>query len=77
MAQNYRSEKTAEQINKNFKSYPLTEDQEKRQQVLRGLAKGFAREINNCVPDGREKATSLTNLEQSLFWAIEGIARNE
>jgi hypothetical protein len=32
--------------------------------------------IDDICPDGREKALSLTNLEQSKFWASAAVARN-
>lgn len=42
---------------------------------LRAMARELARAINELVPDGREKATALTNLEQVCMWANAGIAR--
>lgn len=42
---------------------------------LRGEAEDLAHRINDLVPEGREKSTALTKLEEVLFWANRGIAR--
>lgn len=42
---------------------------------LRRKAKELAYVIDLSMPDGREKALALTNLEQAMFWADAGIAR--
>lgn len=31
--------------------------------------------IDSTVPDGREKATALTKLEEAMMWANAGLAR--
>lgn len=33
--------------------------------------------IDNAMPDGREKALVLTKLEEAMFWANAGIARQD
>jgi hypothetical protein len=35
----------------------------------------LARELSFVVPEGRELSLALTNLEQAMFWANAGIAR--
>lgn len=32
--------------------------------------------LDSELPDGREKATALTNLEQAMFWSNAAVARN-
>ena len=49
----------------------------KAHQFVRTDVKAFAEEILKHLPDGREKALFLTNLEQASFWAHAAIARNQ
>lgn len=35
----------------------------------------LAKEMGNCLPDGREKALVMTKLEESMMWANAAIAR--
>lgn len=46
-------------------------------QALRDSARLLAHQINFLVPEGREKALSLTKLEEVVMWANAGIARNQ
>lgn len=73
----FRNEKTAEQIDNNFKYHPPKEGQTERYELLRGVAKNLARAINSNCPDSREKSLALTNLEDAVMWANAAIARNE
>lgn len=44
---------------------------------IRDLCKELAHELNNHVPDGREKSLAITHLEDVMMWANAGIARND
>lgn len=55
---------------------PKDTEEVQRYQDIRAYAKSFAHIINVAVPDGREKSTSLTKLDEVVFWANAGIARN-
>lgn len=44
---------------------------------LRRTNKAFAAEVLALIPDGREKALFLTNLEVATFWAHAALARNQ
>lgn len=33
--------------------------------------------INEALPDGREKSTAITKLEEVMFWGNAGLARNK
>lgn len=41
----------------------------------RQLLRDVALELDELLPDGREKSVVLTKLEEALFWANAGIAR--
>jgi hypothetical protein len=43
---------------------------------IRDQAKDLAYLIDDLVPDSREKSSALTKLEEAVFWANAGIARN-
>jgi hypothetical protein len=45
-------------------------------QDIRTLAKELALEIDEVVPEGREKSLAITKLEEAVFWANAGIARH-
>ena len=42
---------------------------------IRGKAREYAHWLNETLPEGREKALALTNLEQAVFWANAAVAR--
>lgn len=52
-------------------------DQAQRYQALRGYARELALMFCRCVPDCPERAAAITKLEEAVFWANAGIARNE
>ena len=45
-------------------------------ETIRRIALSYATVINELVPDGAEKTLSVTKLEEVVFWANAGIARN-
>ncbi len=55
---------------------PLTEERARQHQSVRALCMALADSLVTLVPDGRELALTLTNLEQVMFWANAGIARH-
>lgn len=59
-----------------FTYHPPTSEQTVKYQELRRNAFNLAILINALVPDSREKSLSLTKLEEAIFWANAGIARN-
>lgn len=52
-------------------------DQEKRNahSSARQLCAELAHDLNDLLPDGREKSTAITKLEEAMFWANAGLAR--
>lgn len=47
---------------------------EKHQQVREDF-ESLAQDLDIMLPEGREKALAMTNLEQAMFWANAAIAR--
>lgn len=56
---------------------PVTSDQVDSYQRLRELGFELAMEIDQRVPDSREKSTALTKLEEAIMHANAGIARGD
>ncbi|OXM17611.1 hypothetical protein CGZ75_12175 [Paenibacillus herberti] len=66
----------SQQIENNFKYHAPKEGQPEQYEKIRSMAKELAYLIEAEVPNSREKSLAMTNLEQSVFWANAGIARN-
>ncbi|MWV44822.1 hypothetical protein GRF59_14470 [Paenibacillus sp. HJL G12] len=60
----------------NFSYHPPKEGQPEKYELIRMKAKELAYLLEDQVPKSREKSLALTNLEQVVFWANAGIARN-
>ncbi len=43
--------------------------------IVRDKFHRVALELNDLIPDGREKSLMITKLEEALFWADAGVAR--
>jgi len=65
------------QIENNFTYHAPKEGQPEKYQAIRNKAKELAYLIDESVPNSREKSSALTKLEESVFWANAGIARND
>lgn len=67
-----------EDIANRFAFHPATTPQ---RQAEHGSVREDCRELADALvdllPEGREKALALTNLEQVMFWANAAIARQE
>ena len=59
-----------------FTYHAPKEGQPEIYELIRKIAFAYAVNINELVPDGREKALALTKLEEVVFWSNAGIARN-
>ncbi len=66
-----------QQIERNFTYHPPKSGQPELYEEIREEAKKLAMMLNVTVPDSREKSLALTKLEEAVFWANAGIARNE
>lgn len=59
-----------------FAFHPATTpERAKQHDDVRETCRGLASVLDYMLPDGREKALALTNLEQTMFWANAAIAR--
>jgi len=58
-----------------FTYHPPKEDQADVYQAIRGQAFHFAEDLEEWVPDCRERSLALTKLEEVVFWANAGLAR--
>lgn len=59
-----------------FTYHAPAEGQPEKYELIRKIAFAYAVNLNELVPDSREKALALTKLEEVVFWANAGIARN-
>jgi len=71
----HRNEQITKRIDKDFTYHRPPMERVQDFTSLREKAKELAHLINELVPDGREKSTALTLLEQSNMQANAGIAR--
>lgn len=67
----------AKQQENNFTYHAPFGDQQERYIDLRDMARELAFAILRRVPPSRERSLAITKLEESIFWANAGIARNE
>ena len=65
-----------EDIDNRFMYHAPKPGQMEMYQDIRTLAKELALEIDEVVPDGREKSLAITRLEEAVMWANSGIARH-
>lgn len=65
-----------EDIANRFAFHPAT-TQEKRDEhtSIRQTCRRLADELNERLPEGREKSVAITKLEEVMFWANAAIAR--
>lgn len=68
--------KMNEDIENRFTYHTPKPGQPEIYQDIRNLAKTLANLIDELVPNGREKALAFTKLEETVFWANAGVARN-
>jgi hypothetical protein len=52
------------------------EDAISRIALMRRQALEWAEDVLGLVPEGREQALAITKIEEALFWANAGIARD-
>ena len=60
-----------------FKPIAPNLDQQKKIDSIRAKAKDLAYAIYHLVPGSREQSTSLSRLDEVVFWANAGVVRND
>ena len=63
-------------IENNFSYHPPKEGQPEIYELIRSKGKELAYLLESTVPNSREKSLAMTKLEESIFWANAGVARN-
>lgn len=71
------TDEDAKSIDNNFTYHSPKPGQNERYVNLRAQARQLAIQICYCVPKSRERSLAITKLEEAIFWANAGIARNE
>ena len=66
----------SDDLAKRFTYHAPTAGQPETYQSIRGEALKLALIIDVSQPDSREKSLAITNLEEVVFWANAGVARN-
>ena len=54
---------------------PKDEETKQQHELVRQLCLTLALQLNEIVPDGREKAYAMTELELVMWWSNAGVAR--
>lgn len=63
------------ELNHRFSYHKPTPEMAVKFSAMRGKLLEAATLIDELVPDGREKATAISKLEETGFWANAGLAR--
>ena len=64
-------------VQKVFTHHPPKDDQPKKYEEIRSIARDYAKVITDLCPDSRERSIAMTKLEECVMWANASIARNE
>ena len=67
---------TQEDINNRFRFHPANAGKALIHEDVRGAVRQAAFRLDELVPDGQEKALAMKSLEEAMFWANAGVARN-
>ena len=64
-------------VQKIFTYHPPKDDQPKKYEEIRSIARDYAKVITDLCPDSSERSIALTKLDECVMWANASIARNE
>ena len=60
-----------------FTYHSPVESRVRTHEAVRRAAMDLASNLNDWLPEGREKSIAITKLEEAVFWANAAIARNQ
>lgn len=64
-------------LNNRFRFHPATTTgRQLAHESVREIARTAANQLNDLLPEGREKSLVMTHLEEAMFWANAAIARS-
>lgn len=64
------------ELRNRFNYHPPTGEKVEKHQLVRQLCLTLAEDLDEVLPDGRDKMLALTHLEQVMYSANASIARN-
>lgn len=68
---------TPRDIAHRFDYHPADSDEKRdAHATVRASCRALADDLDERLPDGREKNLALTNVEQAMFWANAAVARH-
>ena len=67
---------TDQEIRDRITYHPPNEEAKRRHGDIRAMAEFAMKTVAATVPEGREQSTAITKIEEAMFWANAGIARN-
>lgn len=67
---------TKEELDKRFNFHPATPTTGPKHDAVRRICRNMADILIELVPDGREQSLVVTHLEEVMYWANAGVARN-
>lgn len=60
-----------------FDFHPATTEEKRNEHTsVRQGCRRLADDLNERLPEGREKSLAITHVEEAMFWANAAIARN-
>ena len=67
----------AEEIGDKVNHIPPSDEQKVAIGEMRQAGRVFLEDLDQIVPDSREKSLAVTRFEESLMWAMKGITHTE
>lgn len=64
------------ELDKRFSAHSVDEDQISCLESVRAAGRAMALAVLQVAPEGRERSLALTKIEEAMFWANAGIARD-